>query len=153
MARCRVDPQRRCLFLASRNSQAESARTSNQKFNFNAYQIYDDAFLTKGNHSLKFGVAFERDQNNMLTRLYPNAQVSFGSLASFLLGQAQSFTAILPTVPITPRDLRQSIFGTYIQDDWRIRPNLTMNMGMRYEMATVPTETKNRLSRLNQCHG
>ena len=33
--------------------------TSNQKFNFNAYQIYDDAFLTKGSHSLKFGVAFE----------------------------------------------------------------------------------------------
>ncbi len=122
--------------------------TSNQKFNFNAYQIYDDAFLTKGSHSLKFGVAFERDQNNMLTRLYPNAQVSFGSLASFLLGQAQSFTAILPTVPTTPRDLRQSIFGTYIQDDWRIRPNLTINIGMRYEMATVPTETKNRLSRL-----
>ena len=82
---------------------------------------YDDAFLTKGSHSLKFGVAFERDQNNMLTRLYPNAQVSFGSLASFLLGQAQSFTAILPTVPTTPRDLRQSIFGTYIQDDWRTR--------------------------------
>jgi len=121
---------------------------SNQKFNLNAYQVYDDAFVTKGNHTLKFGAAFERDQNNQLTRLFPNAQVTFGSLASFLQGQALTFTAILPTVPITPRDMRQSIVGTYVQDDWRLRTNLTLNLGLRYEMASVPTEVKNRLSRL-----
>ncbi|HTB94622.1 MAG TPA: carboxypeptidase regulatory-like domain-containing protein [Candidatus Sulfotelmatobacter sp.] len=121
---------------------------SNQKFDLNAYQVYDDAFLTKGNHALKFGFAYERDQNNMLTHLFPDGQANFGSLSSYLQGQAQSFTAILPTVPITPRDMRQSIVGTYFQDDWRLRPNLTLNLGMRYEMATVPTEEKGRLSRL-----
>jgi outer membrane receptor protein involved in Fe transport len=121
---------------------------SNQKFNLNADQVYDDAFVTKGNHTLKFGAAFERDQNNQLTRLFPNAQVTFGSLQSFLQGQALTFTAILPTVPITPRDMRQSIVGTYVQDDWRLRQNFTVNLGLRYEMASVPTEVKNRLSRL-----
>jgi outer membrane receptor protein involved in Fe transport len=121
---------------------------SNQKFVLNSYQVYDDAFLTKGNHALKFGFAFERDQNNMLTHLFPNGQANFGSLSAYLQGQALSFTAILPTVPITPRDMRQSIVGTYVQDDWRLRPNLTLNLGLRYEMATVPKEEKNRLSRL-----
>jgi len=121
---------------------------SNQFFVLNAFQAYDDAFLTRGDHSLKFGFAFERDQNDMTTHLYPNAQVSFGSLPSFLIGQVSSFTAILPTVPITPRDLRQSILGGYFQDDWRVRPNLTMNLGLRYEMATVPTEVHGELSTL-----
>jgi outer membrane receptor protein involved in Fe transport len=121
---------------------------SNQKFDLNSYQLYDDAFLTKGTHALKFGFAFERDQNNMLTHLFPNAQITFGSLSSFLIGQALTFTAILPTVPVTPRDMRQSIVGGYIQDDWRFRPNLTVNLGVRYEMSTVPSEVKGRLSRL-----
>jgi outer membrane receptor protein involved in Fe transport len=121
---------------------------SNQKFVLNAYQLYDDAFYTRGSHSLKFGFAFERDQNNMLTHLFPSGQASFGSISSFLQGQAQSFTAILQTVPLAPRDMRQSIVGAYVQDDWRVRRNLTLNLGVRYEMATVPTETKNKLSRL-----
>jgi hypothetical protein len=36
-------------------------------YRWNAFQGFDDAFLTKGLHSLKFGVAFERDQDNQLT--------------------------------------------------------------------------------------
>jgi hypothetical protein len=44
--------------------------------------------------------------------------------------------------------MRTDIFGVYLQDDWRVRPNLTLNLGIRYEMSTVPSETKGRLSNL-----
>jgi hypothetical protein len=44
--------------------------------------------------------------------------------------------------------LRQTVFGVYAQDDFRVRPNLTLNLGLRYETATVPTEKYDRLSNL-----
>src|SRR5258708_25244811 len=38
------------------------------EFAWNSYQVYDDAFLTKGRHSLKFGATFEKDELNQVTR-------------------------------------------------------------------------------------
>src|SRR6202035_50956 len=59
----------------------------------------------------------------------------------------QLFLAAFPALT-TPRGTRQSIFGVYAQDDWRFRPNLTLNLGLRYEMSTVPTEVQGKLSNL-----
>lgn len=50
--------------------------------------------------------------------------------------------------PSIPRDIRQSVIGAYAEDDWRLVRNLTLTMGARYEMSTVPTETASRLSNL-----
>src|SRR5260370_27588968 len=49
---------------------------------------------------------------------------------------------------LTPRNFRQNIIGGYVQDDWRAKPNLTLNLGLRYEMATVPTEIHGKLVNL-----
>jgi len=48
----------------------------------------------------------------------------------------------------TPRHMRLSIVGAYVQDDWRFRPNLTLNLGLRYEMSTVIKEAKGKLINL-----
>ena len=120
---------------------------SPSNYAWNTFQFYDDAFLTRGVHSLKFGFAFERDEDNPYGINRPNGLFSFGSLAGFLLNQPQQFDgAIISTY--ARKGLRQSIFGGYVQDDWKFRPNLTINLGLRYEAATVPTEIGNRIVNL-----
>ena len=117
-------------------------------FHYNSFQFYDDLYWTKNKHSLKIGFSAERIQSNQFTRgSSPNGFYTFGSLQSFLNNQPTSYVSLLSS-SISPRDLRQSLFGAYFQDDYKIRPNLTLNLGLRYEMATVPTETANQLSTL-----
>ena len=44
---------------------------------------------------------------------------------------------------VTAASLRQTLFGGYLKDDWRIRPSLTLNLGLRYEMVTGVTTPDN----------
>ena len=113
--------------------------TTTNDFLLNAYQAYDDLFVTKGIHSLKFGFAAERDQMRFLQLTSQGGTFSFNSLTDFLTDAPHSINANAPG-SIFPRYWRQSIFGGYAQDDIRLRPNLTINLGLRYEMSTVPTE-------------
>src|SRR5216684_1375932 len=110
---------------------------------WNSLQFYDDAFLTRGTHSLKFGFAFEHMQNDEFSGgVPPNGQYNFPSLAGFLLNQPTSLNLDDPGTT-KPVYVRQTLFGAYIHDDWRWRPNLTLNIGLRYEPTTVPTEAHN----------
>jgi hypothetical protein len=120
---------------------------STYHYYWNSFQAYDDAFLTHGTHSLKFGVGVERMQLNYQGVSTPTGQFSFGSLTNFLTNIPDSFSSALGT-GATPRGLRQTLFGAYIQDDWRLRPNLTLNLGLRYEMVAVPTEVQGKLVNL-----
>jgi hypothetical protein len=114
-------------------------------FRWTSIQAYDDAFVTKGLHTLKFGAGFERMQLNQET-LTNTGTFKFGSLQNFLMNIPSQFASSLK-IP-GERGVRQSLVAFYVQDDWRLRPNLTLNLGVRYEMATVPTEAQNRLTTL-----
>jgi hypothetical protein len=116
-------------------------------YHYGSFQAYDDVLLTKGNHSLKFGVAGEYIQSNEFAGGDQLGRYTFGSLRSFLLNQPTSFNAVVPGQN-SPIYLRQKDFGAYAQDDYKVRPNLTLNLGLRYEMATVPTEKFNHLTNL-----
>lgn len=117
-------------------------------FHFGSFQGYNDLVFNRGQHSMTMGVAVERILDNQRGAANPNGQFIFGSLKSFLLNQPTSFNGLLGTAPVTPRDVRETIFGVFFQDSWRVRNNVTLNLGIRYEMATVPTETAGRLSNL-----
>jgi hypothetical protein len=116
-------------------------------FHFNSFQVYDDAFLTRGIHNLKFGFSLERLQDNMFESPAIGGAFTFNSLTGFLTNQPVSFSTGL-TSPLNPRDLRQTVLGGYAQDDIRLRSNLTVNVGLRYEMATTINEVENRLQAL-----
>jgi hypothetical protein len=129
------------------NFQGGLHATGEFRFHLNSYQVYDDVYLTKGKHALKMGFAFERLQNNQLGTSNPNGQYIFSSLQTFLTNNPTSFNAPLAQ-GVSPRDLRQSVFGGYITDNYRVSTNLTLNMGVRYEPVSVPTETADRLANL-----
>jgi hypothetical protein len=115
---------------------------------FNAYQIYDDVTFIRGKHSLKFGFAFERDQADGLKVTTPGGQFAFNSLTAFLTNKPRAFTGPNSTAPDSPRYFRQSIIAGYIQDDFKLKSNLTLNLGVRYEMSTNPTEINNKITNL-----
>lgn len=114
-------------------------------FHFNSYQGYNDLYITRGKYSLKMGANVERLQDNADLPFVPNGRMIFNSVSDFLRNQPFQLQAPLAGSD-TVRGVRQTIFGAYVQADVRYRPNLTFNLGLRYEMVTVPTEHHNRLA-------
>jgi hypothetical protein len=114
-------------------------------FHWTTIQTYDDFSWTRGTHALKFGVGVERVRDNELGVSNPNGEFLFNSLSGFLTNQPFSLSAALPS-GVSPRGIRQAIVGTYAQDDWRWRPNFTINLGLRYEMSTVISEVQAKLT-------
>lgn len=115
----------------------------NFTFGWNSFQGYDDAFITRGKHSIKVGFAVERMQSNNLFHFFDDGRFFFPSLDAFLSNQPLVFGATVPS-SATPRGIRETLFGGYVQDDWRFRSNLTLNIGLRYEMTTIPTEVNGK---------
>ena len=118
---------------------------SNFRFHWTSIQGSDGATLTRGVHSVKVGANVERIRDNILAISNPGGEFSFSSLSDFLSNRPFSLSAAIPSA-ISERGFRQTIVGAYVQDDWRWRPNLTVNLGLRYEMATVPTEVQGKLT-------
>jgi Carboxypeptidase regulatory-like domain/TonB-dependent Receptor Plug Domain/TonB dependent receptor len=116
-------------------------------YHWNSAQFYDDAFFTKGTHSIRFGGAFERMFLNVIADTDPNGIWRFADLTSFLTNSPSKFQGGIANT-LSPRNLRQNIFGLYVQDDWRWKPNLTLNLGLRYETSTVPKETSGKTANL-----
>jgi hypothetical protein len=111
----------------------------------NSFQFYDDAFLTKGTHSLKFGIAVERIQFNAATRQRPNGQFTFNDFGQFLQDIPSKVQELAPGNAYEVGS-RQTAFGFYAQDDWRAKSNLSVNIGLRYEPVTLPSEASNRFA-------
>jgi hypothetical protein len=115
---------------------------------WNSLQIYDDAFVTRGTHSIKLGFAFERMQYNITEKLSPNGRFSaYRNLATFLTNTPHKLNALAPGGS-NEVAIRESLFAGYVQDDWHARPNFTVNMGLRYEITTLPKDANNRIQEI-----
>ncbi len=126
-----------------------SGALSNYHFHWASIQAYDDVTFIRGSHSFTFGGGMERIRDNILATTDPAGSFTFNSLSNFLSNQPFLLAATLPST-ISERGFRQTIVGAYVQDDWRWLPNMTINLGLRYEMASVPTEVHEKLTVLRQ---
>ncbi|MBI4478821.1 MAG: TonB-dependent receptor [Acidobacteria bacterium] len=112
----------------------------------NVWQFKEDFFWTRGQHSFKFGGQFERFQFNMIhSAFYLPGQFSFTSLNDFLTRQVDNAHFIRPGSDDI-RGFRENLLGLYLQDDISVRPGLTLNMGVRYEIISSPTEVNGKLA-------
>jgi len=104
----------------------------------NIFTWSDDLFWEKGKHSFKFGTLINHYQIDLLNDDYSRGAFTSSSLAQFLAG---TFSSVNVGISPTPQDLRRhernDTFGVYAQDDFKVRRNFTLNLGLRYEFATV----------------
>jgi hypothetical protein len=105
----------------------------------NVYQIFDTATLIRGQHTFKFGGEFKRilTTSNFLSRqrgdyLYDNLENLIRDITPTAATDAQRGVG---NGTFTGNTSRYYFFG---QDDWKITPNFTLNLGLRYEFATIP---------------
>ncbi len=115
------------------------------------YQFSDKVAWTRGAHSLNFGVDFRYLKNSVPFLPNINGVARFGNLNSLVTGIPFSGTAASPTgvtLADGQSDLAYKQYDQFyfIQDDWRVRPNLTLNLGLRYEYSGQPVNRINEVT-------
>jgi hypothetical protein len=101
------------------------------------YQFIDDYSLTKGSHSMKFGVNWRRyDASDYDVAVGTNPQAHVTSVTQFFNGQSQTYIQNFPSTNVEPIALWG--MGLYAQDEWRVKRNLTLTLGLRAEKNSNP---------------
>jgi hypothetical protein len=119
-----------------------------RQFVLNTFEINDQFVYSRGGHALKFGGMIRRYQLNANSPLVPDGIFIYGGgLDRFLTSRAQVMFVPQPGTDFY-RGIRETLFGFYVQDDWKVRRNLTLNLGLRYEPISTPTEVNGRVANL-----
>ncbi|MBI4464907.1 MAG: TonB-dependent receptor, partial [Acidobacteria bacterium] len=113
----------------------------------NLFQVHDSVYVTRGSHSLKFGTEITRFQGHFDYHFNLNGTYGFRNLSDFLRGAPNTFEGVLPGADLI-RGWRWTYLGFYVQDEWRMFPNFTLNLGLRYEPQTNPKEVNGKLANL-----
>ena len=105
----------------------------------NTYQLQDNISYTNGNHAWKFGVDIRRNQLHQLFKPTTRGLLEYASL-DFLVKDLATRANINKDLPGTAQVLHNDWhdFFFYGQDEWKIRPNFTLTLGLRYENAGQP---------------
>ena len=125
------------------------------------WDISNTTTWVRGAHTFNFGFNYRRWwlQRDLATGFLGNYNFGLGStlgftgnsVADFLLGYYSGAAAFQPAafrVPGqvgNPREFNFKYFAPYMQDDWKVNPRLTLNLGLRWDYRNVPYETNNRM--------
>ena len=133
----------------------------------NVYALRDVVSMTKGKHTLFIGGEANRENDAQQTTLNNYGVFAFNSsgtapnpganppTAGTAPAANKTGPALLNFFYGTPATMQQDVpvyananyfnYGVFFQDDWRVLPNLTLNLGVRYDIQTAPTNTQNML--------
>jgi trimeric autotransporter adhesin len=110
-----------------------------------------------GHHNVTLGGDFRRQEFNYLSQQDPRGTFTFTGVATGVSDFADFLKGIPDTSSIAfgnaDKYLRQSVYDAYVTDDWRLRPELTINAGLRWEYGAPITELYGRLVNLDVASG
>ena len=147
-------------FLISGYQQLGSPPNTASNFETSVSEIADSLSWLRGRHALKLGLDWRWERLNVIQPPSPTGSFTFNAigsdlpgvtntgtpLASFLLGQVQSFAIDLQTSAIQERAHFQEYF---VQDDWKVSDRLTVNPGLRYTLNFPSTEINGQTAVFN----
>jgi len=147
-------------FVVSGYQHLGSPANTATRFGTGVTHLVDTLTWARGRHTLKFGLDVRWQRLDVLQPSSPTGSFQFTSLftdlpgapetgsplASFLLGQVQTFSIDLQEREIRHRAQAQEYF---VQDDWRITDRLTVNAGLRYTLNFPSTETRDQAAVFN----
>jgi len=143
------------LFTFTGFQQIGSSASTFSVYQTGVWQLVDTAEWTHGRHDFKAGIDFRWYQLNAVSPSNPTGAFAFtttgtnqqgvtnsgNAFASFLLGQVGTFQIDLQESKIRPRDQIEEYF---IQDDWKLMPQLTLNIGARWTLHFPSVEKTNQ---------
>ena len=112
----------------------------------NRFQFADTVTMIAGSHSLKFGGEFQRIDSSVFLGVFRQGRIEFvqdfatfdhnndGQINDNDLLFAVTLRSAFPDRDLDLADVDNNYFAFFVQDDWRIRRNLTVNIGLRYEI-------------------
>ena len=99
------------------------------------YEMVDNVTVERGAHSIKFGADFLYNRINISFPGATQGAYTFSSLANFRAGRYAQFQQAFGD----PAQFQSNPnFGVFAQDEWRLRPGLTVNAGLRYDVQWLP---------------
>lgn len=114
----------------------------------NRLQFSDSLAYVAGNHTLKFGGEFQHVGSSLFLGVFQQGRIEFvqdfanvdrnndGQINDSDLLFAVTLRSAFPDRPLNLPDVNNDYFAFYAQDDWRVTPGLTFNLGVRYEQDT-----------------
>ncbi|MGA2736595.1 MAG: carboxypeptidase regulatory-like domain-containing protein [Bryobacteraceae bacterium] len=122
--------------------------------------LSDSLQWIRGSHNIMFGSDFRRQEFNYLSQQNPRGAFTFtgdatggapgSDFADFLLGIPDTSSIAFGNAD---KYFRQSVYDAFVNDDWRISPELTLNAGVRWEYGAPITELYGRLVNLDVTPG
>jgi hypothetical protein len=145
------------LFFDDGTTQIGGEVFNPRDFVFNTFAFNDILTMTAGRHIIKVGFEARHIQENSDYELLTNPFYEFNSKFNFANDQPYLVSATIgrnPNEPNfgnftdTPRHFRWSQWAAFVQDDWKVSHNLTVNLGLRYSIFGSPTETNGLLNNI-----
>ncbi|HEX4802473.1 MAG TPA: TonB-dependent receptor, partial [Myxococcaceae bacterium] len=102
----------------------------------NVYELQDNASTVHGKHVIKWGGSYTKQRSPNYGLFEQNGLFAFGAgqpedFSTFIANQTSAFTQVAYGQPVLR--FKENDFSLYFQDDWRVKENFTLNLGLRWE--------------------